>query len=101
MAGAQRVQVDPRPTLSADDLAQRGLRAGEKARWKRRANERWSTGRISTVESDGSIRVIDDKGANLSLPIDRIEVGRRGQRGANSWEPAAARAARTEQLGLL
>lgn len=80
----------------SDALVALGLRAGETARFRRRANERWSQGKLSGVENDGSLRVIDDKGATLSLPIDRIEV-RRGK----SWEPAAARAARTEQLGLL
>ncbi len=78
-----------------------GLRAGEAARWRRRPNERWSTGRISAMESDGSVRVIDDKGATLSLPVDRIEVGKLGRRGAAGWEPASSRGARTEQLGLL
>jgi len=75
----------------------RGLRAGETARFRRRDNERWSTGRLAGVEADGSLRVIDDKGATLSLAIDRVEV----RRGKSSWEPAAARASRTEQLGLL
>jgi hypothetical protein len=80
----------------SDELLARGLRAGETARFRRRANERWSQGRLAGVEADGSLRVIDDKGATLSLPIDRIEV-RKGK----SWEPAANRASRTEQLGLL
>ena len=74
-----------------------GLRDGEAARWKRRTNERWSQGRLAGVESDGSLRVIDNKGATLSLPRERVEV----RKGKSSWEPAAARAERTEQLGLL
>jgi len=80
-----------------DRLTARGLRAGEAARFRRRDNERWSQGRLADVESDGSLRVIDDKGATLSLSIDRVEV----RRGKSSWEPASARAGRTEQLGLL
>jgi hypothetical protein len=83
------------------ELAQLGLRVGETARWKRRPTERWSTGRIAAIETDGSIRVIDDKGATLSLPIERIEVGHTSQRGKSGWESAGDRAARTEQLGLL
>ncbi len=83
------------------ELVELGLKADEPARWRRRANERWSTGRVVAVENDGSVRVVDDKGALLSLPLDRIEVKRRGQRGASGWEPAADRSARTEQLGLL
>lgn len=82
-------------------LTELGLREGERARWKRRANERWSTGRLVGVELDGSLRVIDDKGATLSLPLNQIEVSKTGQRGAAGWEPASARGARTEQLGLL
>jgi len=66
-------------------------------RFRRRDNERWSQGRLAGVESDGSLRVIDDKGATLSLPVERIEV----RKGKSSWEPASARAERTEQLGLL
>ena len=81
----------------ADALTALGLRAGETARFRRRDNERWSTGRLVAVEGDGSIRVVDDKGATLSLPIGRIEV----RRSKSSWEQATARAARTEQLGLL
>jgi hypothetical protein len=79
------------------DLVALGLREGEAVRFRRRSNERWTTGRASGVEADGSIRVIDDKGATLSLRLDQIEV----RRTKSSWEPAAARASRTEQLGLL
>jgi hypothetical protein len=86
---------------SRDALTEIGLRADERARWRRRENERWSTGRIAAREADGSVRVIDDKGATLSIPVERIEVGKTGQRGAAGWEPASARGARTEQLGLL
>jgi len=86
---------------SPEQLIAVGLRASEPARWRRRPNERWSTGRIAAIEADGSVRVIDSKGATLSLPIDRIEVGKTGFRGAAGWEPASARGARTEQLGLL
>ena len=79
------------------DLVAIGLREGEAARFRRRDNERWSTGRLVGVELDGSIRVVDNKGATLSLPIARIEV----RKGKSSWEPAAKRGERTEQLGLL
>ena len=81
----------------SDELVKIGLRAGEPARFRRRDNERWSKCRLAGVESDGSLRVIDDKGATLSLASDRIEV----RRGKSSWEPVANRASRTEQLGLL
>jgi hypothetical protein len=81
----------------SDALVALGLRPGEVARFRRRGKERWSQGRLAGVESDGSLRVIDDKGATLSLPVDRVEV----RKGKSSWEPVAARAERTEQLGLL
>jgi len=81
----------------SDALVALGLRAGETARFRRRGNERWSKGKLAGVETDGSLRVIDDKGATLSLPVDRVEV----RKGKSAWEPAAARAARTEQLGFL
>ena len=86
---------------NVDGLTAIGLRAGEPARFRRRENERWSTGRVAALEADGSVRVIDDKGATLSFPVDRIEVGKSGPRGAAGWEPASSRGARTEQLGLL
>ena len=93
--------MDVRSALSADALTALGLRAGEPARFRRRESERWSKGRLAGVEADGSVRVIDDKGATLSLPLTCIEVARVSQRGKKGWEPASARADRTEQLGLL
>ena len=81
----------------SDGLLALGLRAGEAARFRRRENERWNKCRLAGVEADGSLRVIDDKGATLSLRVEQIEV----RKGKSSWEPAAARAERTEQLGLL
>lgn len=86
---------------NVDGLTALGLRAGERARWRRRENERWSTGRVSALEADGSIRLIDDKGATVSLSLERVEVSKAGPRGAAGWEPASSRGARTEQLGLL
>jgi hypothetical protein len=86
---------------NVDGLTALGLRAGENARWRRRDNERWSTGRIAALEGDGSIRLIDNKGATVSLPVSSIEVNKFGRRGAAGWEPASSRGARTEQLGLL
>lgn len=87
--------------MTSDALTQLGLHEGERARFRRRSTERWSQVRLVGIELDGSIRVIDSKGATLSLPIDQIEVAKKGQRGAAGWEPASARGARTEQLGLL
>ncbi|HUR77369.1 MAG TPA: hypothetical protein VMZ22_05445 [Acidimicrobiales bacterium] len=87
--------------MNDDALTALGLRTGEPARFRRRDNERWSKGHLAGIEADGSVRLIDDKGATLSLPLERIEVSRVSARGKTGWEPAPARGARTEQLGLL
>ena len=82
------------------ELAAFGLRAGDRVRWQRRAGGHWQEGRVERVEADGSIGVRDAKGASRALPVDRLEVKCSGPRGASTWEPLAARAARTEQLDL-
>ena len=82
------------------ELAALGLRAGEAVRWQRTAGGRWQQGKVERVEADGSIGVRDAKGASRALPMARLEVRAEGPRGAKVWEPMAARAARTEQMGL-
>ena len=78
-----------------NDPAELGLRVGEEVRFRRRANQRWRRARVHSVERDGSVRVHDDDGAALALPLASIQV----RKGAG-WEPALARAERPEQLGL-
>jgi hypothetical protein len=87
--------------VSEQDLARLGLRIRETIRFRRRTTERWATARALGVETDGSIRIADGRGAVLSLPAASIEVSVSGPRGAARWEPLEARAARTEQLPLL
>jgi hypothetical protein len=55
---------------------------------------------VARRERDGSVGLIDAKGAARALPIDCIEVRARGPRGGWIWEPLAERAARTEQQSL-
>ena len=55
---------------------------------------------MTARERDGSIGVRDPQGRSQALPLDRLEVRTKGPRGAVTWERAADRASRTEQLGL-
>jgi hypothetical protein len=77
-----------------------GLRTGDRVRFQRRAGGRWHEGTVERREKDGSIGVRDAKGASRALPMERLEVRTSGPRGAKTWEPVSARAARTEQMGL-
>lgn len=77
-----------------------GLEAGQTVRFRRRAGERWHEGVATRVEKDGSVGLVDGKGAARAIPVDRVEVCRPGPRGAVRWEPLADVAGRDEQLGL-
>lgn len=81
-------------------LEELGLRAGEPVRWRPREGARWTEGKITGVERDGSIGLVDGQGRARALPIDRLEVRACGPRGARTWEPLAERVARTEQMEL-
>lgn len=86
---------------AADGLTILGLRAGETVRWRSGDAGHWRTGRVTRRERDGSVGVTDARGAQRSLPVDRLEVSCAGPRGGNGWEPLVDRASRTEQLKLL
>lgn len=88
-------------TAGGPELAALGLTAGHPVRFRRKANERWSLGVAVRVEKDGSVGVRDHKGAARAIPVELVEVRTTGRRGADTWEPLAERAARTEQLRLL
>ncbi len=79
---------------SLDEL---GLRPGERVRWRRREGSRWVEGVVVARERDGSIGITDARRRARALPVERLEVEAVGPRGARTWEPLAARAARTEQ----
>ena len=81
-------------------LEQLGLRVGEPARWRPKEGARWTVGKVTGVERDGSIGLTDPQGRARALPVDRLEVRASGPRGARTWEPLTERAARTEQMEL-
>ena len=83
------------------NLAQVGLRAGEKVRFLRPDRSRWQTGTVRRRERDGSIGITDDNGAARAIPMQLVQVRGEGPRGARTWEPLLDRATRTEQLSLL
>jgi hypothetical protein len=78
-----------------------GLRVGERVRFQQADKSRWQTGVVRKIERDGSVGIVDDKGASRAVKVEQVEVRRTGPRGAAGWEPLTARAARTEQLSLL
>ncbi len=82
----------------ADRLPGLGLQPGEPVRFRK--GSRWQEGRLGGVEPDGSLRVHDGKGAARSLPADRVEVRRRGARGATVWRSVPDVMGDIEQLGL-
>jgi hypothetical protein len=88
------------PGRNTDDLVVLGLRPGTAVRFRRRPGDRWQPAVVERVERDGSLGLRDGRGASRAIPLDLVEVAVRGPRGARSWEPAVAVAARTEQLGL-
>jgi len=83
------------------DPLQLGLRVGERVRFHQPGRARWQTGVVRGIERDGSVRIVDAKGASRAVQVEQVEVRRAGPRGAAGWEPLEARAARTEQLTLL
>jgi hypothetical protein len=86
--------------VSAPNLEQLGLKAGDRVRFRRRESERWKEAVVERRETDGSVGVRDRDGAARAVPIERIEVRSTGRRGGRGWEPLPERAARTEQLSL-
>jgi hypothetical protein len=91
------------PAKPVDHSALRllGVAPGERVRFRRQAAGRWSIGIVVRRERDGSIGLTGPNGAARAIPIERIEVGCTGPRGAQSWEPLTIRASRSEQLRLL
>lgn len=81
-------------------LASLGLHLDEEVRFRRDPRKRWETGHVRGLERDGSLALVDAKGASRSVPMACVEVGVVTRRGARRWEPLADRACRTEQLAL-
>jgi hypothetical protein len=78
-----------------------GLAPGIRVRFRRHDGERWKPATVERLERDGSLGLRDTKGASRAIPLARVEVSTTGPRGADAWEPALERAARTEQLRML
>ncbi len=85
---------------SADELLSLGLRHGDRVRFRRGDSGRWHEGKAVGVERDGSLAIVDRKGAARAIAVTNIEVRSTGPRGAPCWEPLPERAGRTEQLGF-
>ena len=83
------------------DPLELGLRVGERVRFVQAGRSRWQTGVVRGIERDGSIGIVDAKGASRAVRAEQVEVHRTGPRGAKGWEPLLDRAGRTEQLNLL
>ncbi len=78
-----------------------GLKRGEKVRFRRTGKSRWQEGGATRREKDGSLGIVDGKGAACAIPLDRVEVRIDGPRGGHGWEPLLDRAGRVEQMRLL
>lgn len=98
MAGGRSGGGGEDPAVAA--LRALGLEAGDAVRFRRRAGERWREGVATRLETDGSVGLVDGRGAARAIPVERLEVGRPGRRGTLRWVPLADVAARDEQLGL-
>ena len=68
-------------------LAELGLADGERVRWRRSTAQRWQPGVVRGVERDGSISLIDKRGAWRSIRVELIEHQVVGSRGGLDWEP--------------
>lgn len=93
-------EPDPK-AIAIDELARLGLRPGAAVRFRRDPTQRWREATVDRRERDGSIRLVDAKGAARALPIEAIEVRATGPRGGTVWEPLTDVVARAEQLRLL
>ena len=82
-------------------LVELGLVRGDVVRFRPEPGGRWREAEVERRERDGSIGLRDARGAARAIPVDRLEVRRRGPRGGRVWEPLDEVARRTEQRRLL
>jgi hypothetical protein len=86
----------------ASALEALGLRKGEEVRFRRADRARWQLGSLTRLERDGNLRVTDADGAARTVSLADLQVwSPRSRRGRVTWEAAAERAGRAEQLTLL
>lgn len=81
-------------------LAPLGLAPEQRVRFRRSDGGRWMEGAAAGREPDGSLGLHDARGRRRSIPIEAIEVHRRGPRGGTVWVPLTEVAAETEQLDI-
>ena len=77
-----------------------GLRYGEMIRFRRSERGRWVVGRVTAIESDGSVTLRDPDGSARSIRPERLEVRRPGSRGRLKWRVVSDVAVTWEQLEL-
>ena len=86
--------------ITGGGLTRLGLRHDEPARFRPAGRRRWRSARITGVDTDGSVRLIDADGATRSLPADVVEVRRAGRQGGLKWTLVAVVATTWQQLEL-
>jgi hypothetical protein len=87
--------------LEETTLTRLGLRPGEPVRFRKNDNGRWISGKISAINTDGSITLHDvPQGAARSLRADRLEVRRPSRHGRLTWQNVGVVAVTWEQLSL-
>jgi len=85
--------------LSDEQLAELGLRVGDRVRFRRRAGGHWQEGSVVGIEADGSLAIRDADGAWRALRAEQVEVQVRERR-VTRWQPVLDRAGRDEQRRL-
>lgn len=85
---------------SAAALARLGLRAGEPIRFRRNNKGRWIVGKVTGIETDGSVALRDPDGSARSLRPEFVEIRRPGSRGRLRWTTVSDVAVTWEQLEL-
>ncbi len=82
-------------------LAELGLAEGDVVRFRRSTDSSWKQATVERREKDGSLGLRDAKGAARAVPIDQVQVRRRGPKGGMRWVGLADQATADEQLRLL
>lgn len=86
--------------ITGSGLESLGLRHNEPARFRPVGRRRWRVGRLTGVDSDGSLRLLDSDGAARSLTADSVHVRRRGPQGGTRWVSVEVVATTWQQLEL-
>ena len=98
---AAAAAAEEKAARTLDALMAMGLKPGAAVRFRRRDTTHWLNGKVVGVEKDGSMSIVDAKGAARAIPVDLVEVKSAGPRGGTVWQPLPELIASTEQLRLL